>query len=102
MTVLIKDMTRRQAAEKLHGIEHPETIIQALEVLGVIKFENIKPRIDWAAPLKLETYEGTRRVLYLNLNMQNKRIVEIQGDPEYREVDNNGYITGYDAWLENT
>jgi len=44
VTVLIKDMTRRQAAEKLHGIVHPETLVQALEVLGVIKFEQPEPK----------------------------------------------------------
>lgn len=56
----IKPVTREEAISRCHGISHPETLVQALEALGLIEF---KPKQEIKMMLHKQTVEyGTIRV----------------------------------------
>lgn len=94
------DMLRRHTLEGHSNIDNMINFYVEAGMLEVVE-EKSKHYVDWNMAIKLETYEGTKKAKYIGKNMNNKIIVEIQNDKEYREANQDGYVTGYDAWLSN-
>ena len=67
-----------------------------------------KPALNWNRPLKIKTYKGNVRVIYLGIGWKGKRIVQIEIDddndgtlPNVYVPDEDGYVVQFDTKIEN-